>query len=224
MNKSNRWLWWLCYLGPKVFIIVPIGVALGLLLLLSARWTEKFSFAQFLPGKRRLGLALAALILTPLICGNLKKISNTYCPYDIVRYGGHAPYVRVFEPYPEEFARYQQASGERGHGFPAGHASGGFALMSLCLLSNRRRTQCLLIAGASLLGWWMGGYQMVRGAHYLSHTLVTWAIAALVISSLRAFFPGKISSAPPCAAAKGRCLERENLESRPGCQGGKSGF
>lgn len=222
MDKSDRWLWWLCYLGPKIFVIIPIGVILGILLLLPSRLTEKISFAKFLPHKRRLGLALAALILTPLICGNLKKSSNTYCPYDIVRYGGHAPYVRVFEPYPEEFARYQQVSGERGHGFPAGHASGGFALMSLCLLSNRRRWQCLLIVGASLLGWWMGGYQMVRGAHYLSHTLVTWAIAALVISSLRTFFLGKTSSSRLFAAATARFLGKENWAPTPKCQGDKS--
>jgi len=31
------------------------------------------------------------------------------------------------------------------------------------------------------LGWWMGGYQMLKGAHYLSHTVTTMLAAWIIV-------------------------------------------
>ena len=81
------------------------------------------------------------------------------------------PYVQVFEEFPEDIPRTGT-----GHGFPAGHASGGFALFSLVLLvaaKYRRRLWWM----AFMYGCLMAAYQTVNGAHYLSHTVVTLHIA-----------------------------------------------
>ncbi|MDR2512737.1 MAG: phosphatase PAP2 family protein, partial [Puniceicoccales bacterium] len=78
--------------------------------------------------------------------------------------------------------------------FPAAHASGGFALMALAMLARNRRNQILLVTLGITLGWAMGFYQMLRGAHYLSHTLVTWCIAALIITLLAKLLPKKVSA------------------------------
>ena len=37
------------------------------------------------------------------------------------------------------------------------------------------------LAGAIVLGWVMGGYQMLNGRHFLSHTLAMMRIAWIII-------------------------------------------
>lgn len=47
-----------------------------------------------------------------------------------------------------------------------------------------RATRCWRFAVLTFglgLGWWMGGYQMLKGAHYLSHTVTTMLGAWLVV-------------------------------------------
>jgi membrane-associated PAP2 superfamily phosphatase len=40
--------------------------------------------------------------------------------------------------------------------------------------------------GAGLFaGWWMGGYQMLRGDHYLSHTVVSMLICLAIFLACR---------------------------------------
>jgi membrane-associated PAP2 superfamily phosphatase len=82
------------------------------------------------------------------------------------------PYVKVLERHPPG------AQPERcGKCWPGGHASGGFALFALMGLFSTRRGQWIgLVAGLSL-GRWMGAYQTLKGAHYLSHSLVTLMLA-----------------------------------------------
>ena len=125
-------------------------------------------------------MALLVLITVPALAGWGKNISNTFCPSEIRRYGGDVPYVKLCEPYPAN-----DKPKRRGHCFPAGHASGGFALLGLMWL---RRTRGWKFGGLALglgLGWWMGGYQMLKGAHYLSHTVTTMLVAWIVMLAWR---------------------------------------
>ena len=80
------------------------------------------------------------------------------------------------EPYPAD----DQPS-PRGGCFPAGHASGGFALLGLIAVRSSRRWRNGVIALGLGLGWWMGLYQMLKGAHYPSHTTTTMLIAWMVV-------------------------------------------
>ncbi len=104
-----------------------------------------------------------------------KATINRHCPWDYDRYGGEVPYVRLFEPVPDGF--------KRGHGFPAGHASGGFSLMGSYFIFYRRRpglARAGLVLGL-VMGTVFGFGQLVRGAHFVSHNfwsaIICWGIA-----------------------------------------------
>jgi membrane-associated PAP2 superfamily phosphatase len=162
------------YDGPKVLIIAT-AVATLTLALGPARWRERWRF-----GRRDLWVAVLTLVSVPVLAGLGKDATNTFCPSEIRRYGGDVPYVKVFERYPEN-----DRPARRGRGFPAGHASGGFALLGLMWL---RRSSAWRLGGLALglgAGWWMGGYQMLKGAHYLSHTVVTMLLAWIVMLAWR---------------------------------------
>jgi len=129
---------------------------------------------------RRLGVVLLSMVSVPATVGWLKDATDVYFPSQVERYGGKEPYAKLFEDHPEVRRRTKKPR-KPGHGFPAGHASGGFALMSLCVLGRTRRGRCLGVASGMALGWILGGYQMVNGNHYLSHTIVTNLLAGVLI-------------------------------------------
>jgi len=77
---------------------------------------------------------------------------------------------------------------KRGRCFPAGHASGGYALFSLAGLATSRRGRWIGVSIGLVVGGAMGGYQMLKGAHYLSHTVVTVFVCWIVFLLLRRLF------------------------------------
>ena len=69
------------------------------------------------PGCRACNAALAAagMLLIPVVIAALKHVTNRHCPWDVVEFGGFAPYVGLFAPNPRGLP---VASA-----FSAGHAS-----------------------------------------------------------------------------------------------------
>jgi membrane-associated PAP2 superfamily phosphatase len=108
----------------------------------------------------------------------MKSRSDIYCPWAITRYGGEAPYIHFFDSLPPGMPP------DCGKCFPAGHASGGFALIGLYYLFDRPRNRWLGLLFGMTCGWTMGLYQMFKGAHFLSHTIVTMLIAAVIVQVL----------------------------------------
>lgn len=159
----------LCYNGPKGAVIV-LGVGLIVLGLGPARWRNRSGV-----DRRGLWVAVLTIATVPALAGWGKNTTNTFCPSEIRRYGGDVPYVKLGSSYPEN-----DRPDRKGHCFPAGHASGGFALMGLAWLRGSRRWRRHAILLGLAVGWWMGGYQMLKGAHYLSHTVVTMLLAWIV--------------------------------------------
>lgn len=133
------------------------------------------------PHRRGLGLMALSLIFVPLLISGFKSVSNTYTPAQITRYGGQNPYVKPLERYPAGFHPKRP-----GRGYPAGHASGGFALMMLYFAARRPRWKWSGLALGLAAGWAMGLYQTLNGQHYLSHTLVTQSAAWILILLIRA--------------------------------------
>lgn len=129
-------------------------------------------------------LLLSTLVSTALIAW-MKSWSSVDCPWDLLRYGGSHPMLGMFDARP---------SGLRGggHCFPAAHAGSGYAwvALSFCLGMVRPRWRNAgLMLGLSV-GAVFGFVQQLRGAHFLSHDLVSlalcWSVAALLH---RAFWP-----------------------------------
>lgn len=159
---------------PRLMVIaVGFGALVGAA---AAIWRP--AMRPYLPG---LLTVLLAVILVPSTVGLLKNLTNVACPSHLIPFGGDIPYVGVLDSYP---------AGLRPDGrqrcFPAGHASGIYALMALALLFQARRTRILVTATALCAGTAAALYKQAIGDHFLSHTLITLEIAILEILVLKA--------------------------------------
>ena len=167
----------LFYTGPKVIIWI-----LALTILTAAIFYRKLPFVKI--PRVNLWIAVLTIATAPALVALGKATTNTFTPAQIRRYEGKIPYVKVIEKYP-----VNDHPRKRGRAFPAGHASGGFALLSLAGLCSTRRGRIIAISIALTVGTAMGGYQMLTGAHYLSHTLFTAIFCWIVFLLWRRFFP-----------------------------------
>lgn len=164
----------LLYTLPKVLIAACGALALaglGLSLL------PRFRF-RLLPWRGPLLATLAAIIVIPLTVAALKACTGIYSPVDLLPYGGSHPHTGLLEQL------WTQGRVAGGRSFPAGHASGGFALLGLTCLAVNGRQRTILLLAALAAGWLMGLYQMARGEHFLSHTLTTMFIGLTVTAWL----------------------------------------
>lgn len=128
--------------------------------------------------RRKLAVVVASAILVPVAVSALKAVSIHHCPWNLSRYGGFAPYLRLFDSLP--------AGVSAGHCFPAGHASSALWLASIAVfwLPGRPAKACAAFAAGLSPGLALGLAQQARGAHFLSHTLWSAWVAALVIVAL----------------------------------------
>ncbi|MDK6077831.1 phosphatase PAP2 family protein [Massilia varians] len=149
----------------------------------------------------RLRVIACSAVLVPLATSLLKQASSAHCPWDLARYGGNEPYVRLFEALPAGILP--------GHCMPAGHASSALWLVSLVVLwlpgpgRGAWRAACLALAPGLVLGW----MQQMRGAHFLTHTLWSaWIACAIVLALVMLLQPsgGTVRRAP----AGTRCRAR----------------
>lgn len=131
---------------------------------------------------RWIAVMLAGVVAVPA----LKRLSLTSCPWDLAEFGGVAHYVSHWVPGLND--------GGAGHCFPSGHAVAAFAFLGLYfqwrdLNPRRARVWLLGVLGAGLV---FGGAQLVRGAHYPSHTLWTaWLCWALCATAAAVFGAGR---------------------------------
>jgi membrane-associated PAP2 superfamily phosphatase len=143
-----------------------------LLLLIGGIWRPLPVFAA-LAQRERIGwvlVTLAAVLLVP----SIKRVSLTSCPWDLAEFGGMAQYVSHW--------RWGVGDGGPGRCFPSGHAAGAFAFLSGVFVLRPYRPDLARrwLIGVLLVGTLFGAAQLVRGAHYPSHTLWTawlcWAV------------------------------------------------
>jgi membrane-associated PAP2 superfamily phosphatase len=116
----------------------------------------------------------------------LKRNSLTSCPWSLQEFGGGAQYVSHW------MLGAGDGDGDSGHCFPAGHSSGAlcFLAVSVFMLWHNKRWAYALLAVVLLAGGIWGGTQLIRGAHYVSHTLWTATICLAVALLLRAVWYG----------------------------------
>ncbi|QBQ39503.1 phosphatase PAP2 family protein [Pseudoduganella plicata] len=132
---------------------------------------------------RRTGMRVVAMsaVLVPSVIGLMKHASVSHCPWDLQRYGGTQPYVRLLE--------WMPAGIEAGHCMPAGHASSALWLISIAAFwwPQRRRTAIFVAGTMLMLGLAVGWLQQLRGAHFLTHTLWSAWVACVVVGAIYVF-------------------------------------
>lgn len=166
----------------KAFI-VRSGQLLILIMLVDAfkPWSKIDAFMRV-----RLRFVVIASLLVPATVRTVKKFSVLHCPFEIDRYGGDAPFLRLLDSVPSNLSV--------GHCFPAGHATTGLWLAALCVFwlpHDTNKASKIFFAGLSV-GFIMGWVQQMRGHHFLFHTLWSSWIASLVIVTMLLVFSHKI--------------------------------
>jgi len=177
LDSSNSTLKFLLYDGiKKLLIFVAI-----LFIVVFIFFRNKPNIKLY---KQGIAIVILSAIFVPGITGGLKKMTNMPCPKNEIQYGGKMERTTVWEKYIQPYA-----SMDRIACWPAGHASGGFALMSLFFLFKTRKNKLIALYGAISLGWAMGLYKMAIGDHFFSHTLITMLIAWLIILIFKKLIP-----------------------------------
>ena len=170
LSKDNYLADLIFYSGfKKIFIIFA-----SIILLLSVlSFFKKIKILE----KYKKGLLIVCLstILVPSLA-SLKSVTNVPCPVDIIEFGGDSIDVKILESYPKDYIQEKKQ-----RCWPAGHATMGFSLMSLYFLFKKPRNQKIALAFGVTVGVLTGGYKILIGDHFLSHTLVTMILAWLVI-------------------------------------------
>lgn len=154
---------------------------LAFVVLLASVW-RPLPFAQSLTRRERiwwLGTTLLCVAMIPL----LKRASATSCPWALAEFGGRAAH------YVPHWV-LGLADGGSGGCFPSGHASTAFAFLSgwFALRQRDAGVARLWLLVTIAMGVLLGAVQMVRGAHYVSHSMWTawicWAVSALSFHAL----------------------------------------
>ena len=161
----------------KLLILIAVSFLVALLFFRKTTLVQNY--------KKGILIVILSSIFVPVTVGGLKKTTNMPCPKNEIHYGGEYPRTTVWQSYPPKYASMEKIAC-----WPAGHASGGFALMSLFFLFKRRRNKYIALFSALVIGWSMGSYKMIIGDHFFSHTWITMVLAWLIILII-SFFVGK---------------------------------
>lgn len=179
IDKNEPILKFFFYDGIKNLLLL-----FGVIILFSLIFFRKHILVQ--EYKKGLIIVLLSAILVPSIIGFFKDITNTPCPCNIVYFNGTYPDKKVFDSYPKDFVQKSKVKC-----WPAGHASGGFALMALFFLFKTPKNQKKALFVALIIGWSMGTYKMLLGDHFFSHTIITMLMAWLIILIIVKFIQTK---------------------------------
>ena len=119
------------------------------------------------PLRRAMGFTLIVTLLAALAVSSLRAISAHSCPWDLSAFGGTAEYFRFFDSVP--------LNPGPGRCAPSGHAIVGFAWLTgyIALRGVDRTAARNALAFSLVLGVLTGLTQLARGAHFLSHVLLT---------------------------------------------------
>ena len=177
MHDGTRWVAWL----------------LGALLVVNVWWPLPFARAISRPVRIWwVVTTLACVGLIPL----LKVVSLTSCPWSLAEFGGTARHVSHWA--------FGEPDGGPGRCFPSGHATAAFCFLAgwFALRDSAPRWARRWLVATIAFGAVLATVQVVRGAHYVSHSLWTaWWCWAFTLASWHVVRPGRAKSQGACAAA-----------------------
>jgi len=169
INRDDQLTKFIFYDGiKKLFIALILSMTIALIFFKKSKLVPHYKQGLLI-------VCISALTVTFTVSA-LKAITNVPCPKDISRYGGNYPHITFSKNYP---SRFQQTEIKRC--YPAGHAAGGFSLLSLLFLLKKRKSKIITLISVMGVSWSIGGYKMLIGDHFLSHTLISMILAWLLI-------------------------------------------
>ncbi|WP_317929796.1 phosphatase PAP2 family protein [Halioxenophilus sp. WMMB6] len=164
--RDNFWLYDVMHqkgrsLVKKLFFLNLLLLLLSLFVKRLARYKSIFLF-----------ILLSTLFSTSII-SFLKHHTTIPCPESLIEFGGTRHWINIWQVFEQDLPI--------GKCYPAGHASSGYAWLCLAFLfpPGSRKFYLSLLPGA-LLGLSFGIAQQFRGAHFISHDLLTIAICWLI--------------------------------------------
>ncbi len=174
--RDNYWLYTVLHEGGRALVkrlfFLDVALFLGSWLIAGLRrYRQVFCY-----------IAISTLLATALI-SSLKHLTRIPCPQALVEFGGHRAWIDYWQLFSPQLPK--------GSCYPAGHASGGYAWLCLAFVFPfaSRRFFVWLTPGL-LLGLVFGVAQQLRGAHFISHDLMTvalcWLVSALVLAAIQA--------------------------------------
>ena len=168
---------WLTETFSHVILKAVLGLAAAYFLLVAAGDWVRPNPGRSATARMRLRVVGLSALLVPTVISALKSASASHCPWDLARYGGTEPYLRLLDGLPLGL--------EPGHCLPAGHASSALWLVSLCVywLPGQPRSAARVALMGLAAGGFVGWMQQLRGAHFLTHTLWSgWLACATVLA------------------------------------------
>lgn len=165
-------------------------LALVLVLVLAASYRLQ-SLSRFRSG---LWYLLVTALLSGVVINVAKRLTLIDCPWDLLRYGGTADYVRNFISHAN--------TGGVGGCFPAGHASAGYGWLGFYYFVRLYwpRWRFHALAAVLLLGLVFGVGQQLRGAHFVSHDLWTLGLCWLIATGTALMWWRPLATEPAVAA------------------------
>lgn len=141
-------------------------------------WAASYRWSALKTHRRALAYLALCMTLVPLTVGALKEMTNVDCPWSLQGFGGDQPEIHWYQDRPDNLPKAAC--------FPGAHSSSAFALFSLYFLwlgthPNRAR---LALLGVVTVGSLFSLAQQSRGAHFLSHDLMSALIAWLMCLGL----------------------------------------
>jgi membrane-associated PAP2 superfamily phosphatase len=162
------------FLGHRIFLMVP--VALGLVALAGA--IGSYRRPALRPWRGALWAVVLTCIVGQVLTTQLKHLTALPRPYALSLFGGYAAY-------PDHF--WALGRKDAGGALPSGHATAGYALLTLYFVGWAMRRPMLrwggLCAGI-VCGLLFSAVRLLQGAHFLSQTLwsavLMWLLASLL--------------------------------------------
>lgn len=153
-----------------------LSVTLGCLTLLLL--VTSFFWQRLSAWRWALFYLFMATFFSTLTVSVLKQLISMECPWDLTRYGGQINFIGLLNARP--------ANMPGSACFPSGHASAGYAWISLYyfFFLTRPDLRWLGLGVAISMGLTFGITQQLRGAHFLSHDLWTVMICWTISFSL----------------------------------------
>ncbi len=173
-NPVDHWKIRDSFLLEKILHKGGVILTIVILITLLVRLLYLFKFHKDIKQKEYFSFIFFTSIFTIITVFYLKRWSTLPCPWDSLSFGGEVKSPSLWRAFAVDLPKRKC--------FPAGHSSGGFCFLSMYFghtVVYGKRNFKTLIPGL-ILGVIFGLTQQMRGAHFLSHDLVTILITITI--------------------------------------------